>query len=1339
MTRRTQTVLRVSMILASIALIAILTFLLTVQSSWFREKVRGKIVSVVEDASGGRVEVGAFTYDARTLTAKVTRFVLHGKEAPSEPPLFRAETIEVGLRVVSVLQRRVDLASLNIDKPEISITVGADGRSNLPSPKIRSHSSKSFIQTLLDLKVHRFAMRNGWAAFNFHKVPLNITTENLNARFAYNSQGPRYTGELSSRSLHLDSTNVTDAVFDLQSRLNVDASAIHLEAFSLEQGRSRIDLSGKIDGFPSPVATLDVKANVRPEDLNRPFHVPIANTGAVAFAGKALVHLAPLFELEITGNATGRGLGYHSHYVNVENATLASSVRLNLNGVVAPEFSIGALGGSIRGRLDLEHWKKLSIAGEVRDLSVQAIASLPKPRRSEISGRATGPMHLVGTIAHGAFHDVIASTQVKLAPGESGIPVQGFADITYEQAGNIVKLGNSIVDLGSTHAEVSGIIGQTLTVTHASTNNLNEPLAVLPLVGQPIPANLAITLKGGTARFDGSVAGPLTNPRITGRAEVTKFSTQGQDFDRLAGDFDLTSSRVSGQKVQLSQGPFSLQASGQLGLANWQVTNASPISASISVRGAEIKTILEQRKWSVAATGVLAATAEVKGTLGAPQATAGIDAENVTAYDEHINRVRASLVIAGNTVQVIDGRIQAPAGQLQASGAFEHAANDWTNGQFRFDLRGNGLALAQIAHVQKLRNGVTGQVDVKAHGTAILNKSEFRVQTITSETQISNIAFDGHRYGDAKVTANSHETTLELRADANILNTPVHGSGEWKLEGDDPGRGEITIPRLSVSTLHDLLPHPQAAKLPFDGFIEGKVDIHGPLRKPSELVAEARINSLQINASPAAQPRAGAQPRDLVLRNAEPFMLIATTKGVEIRPARFTATGTTLETQGHFAFDSKSAWDLRVKGSINLAILQIFNPNLLGSGNSVVDAVIRGSATEPQVEGRLELKNASLYVTDLPNGLDQANGVILFDRNRASVDSLSATTGGGQVTIQKGSFVGFRGPALLYRVQAAADHVRYRSPEGVSITVNALLNLIGTSDNSVLSGTVTVIRAGFNPTTDVGGLLANTNKPVSAPSIPNEYLKGMQFDVRVESTQSLEIQTSLTRNIEAEANLRLRGTPERPSVLGNLSVNEGEIEFFGNRYRINRGEVNFYNPNRIEPIIDMDLETAVRGITVDITFSGPLSKLNFSYRSDPPLQTNDIIALLAVGRTPLTSGAIAASQAGGSANYLSTGTSALLSQAISAPVAGRLQRFFGVSHIKIDPQLTDVTSVPQARLTLEQQISKDITLTYITNLTRTQEQIIRVEWDLDRQWSVIALRDENGAFGVDFQYRKRFK
>ena len=54
-------------------------------------------------------------------------------------------------------------------------------------------------------------------------------------------------------------------------------------------------------------------------------------------------------------------------------------------------------------------------------------------------------------------------------------------------------------------------------------------------------------------------------------------------------------------------------------------------------------------------------------------------------------------------------------------------------------------------------------------------------------------------------------------------------------------------------------------------------------------------------------------------------------------------------------------------------------------------------------------------------------------------------------------------------------------------------------------------------------------------------------------------------------------------------------------------------------------------------------------------------------------------------------------------------------------------------------VHPDVTFTYSTNLARTDQQIVRIEWDLSKRWSVVALRDENGVFGVDFQVRKRFK
>jgi len=249
----------------------------------------------------------------------------------------------------------------------------------------------------------------------------------------------------------------------------------------------------------------------------------------------------------------------------------------------------------------------------------------------------------------------------------------------------------------------------------------------------------------------------------------------------------------------------------------------------------------------------------------------------------------------------------------------------------------------------------------------------------------------------------------------------------------------------------------------------------------------------------------------------------------------------------------------------------------------------------------------------------------------------------------------------------------------------------------------------------------------------------MRFDVRIQSGSTFQMETSLTRDVEAEVDLRLRGTGIQPVLLGNVSVNQGEVQFLGTRYTINRGDIRFLNPVKIEPTLDMDLETKARGVTVNMTFSGTLTHLNVNYSSDPPLQQSEIIALLTSGRDPsLASSQNAPGVPAGGSTFAEAGTG-LVGQALNAQLNSGLQRFFGSTRVKIDPTLTGVENLPQARLTWEQQVSKDITLTYITNLNRTQEQVVQIQWDLDKSWSAIAVRDANGLFGIDFQYRKRFK
>jgi translocation and assembly module TamB len=222
--------------------------------------------------------------------------------------------------------------------------------------------------------------------------------------------------------------------------------------------------------------------------------------------------------------------------------------------------------------------------------------------------------------------------------------------------------------------------------------------------------------------------------------------------------------------------------------------------------------------------------------------------------------------------------------------------------------------------------------------------------------------------------------------------------------------------------------------------------------------------------------------------------------------------------------------------------------------------------------------------------------------------------------------------------------------------------------------------------------------------------------------------------------LTLRGTPANPGVLGRVNVTEGEIVFFGSKYTIDRGSVAFYNPTKIEPMLNLELETQAKGVDVTLTVSGPIDQLKLSYQSDPPLQFSDLVGLLAAGKVPTTDPTLAASQPPPPQQTVQqTGASAVLGQAVANPVSGALQRLFGVTQLSVDPQIIGATNTPQATITLEQQITKQLDFIYIQDVTSSNPQVIRVEWDINSTWTAVAERDIYGEFGLDFFYKKRFK
>src|SRR5439155_25507865 len=191
-----------------------------------------------------------------------------------------------------------------------------------------------------------------------------------------------------------------------------------------------------------------------------------------------------------------------------------------------------------------------------------------------------------------------------------------------------------------------------------------------------------------------------------------------------------------------------------------------------------------------------------------------------------------------------------------------------------------------------------------------------------------------------------------------------------------------------------------------------------------------------------------------------------------------------------------------------------------------------------------------------------------------------------------GGRIGFDGymPGEL-NVTARGSDVHLRYPEGVRSVVDADLAVRGNFKIPMLSGTVNVKNAVWTRRIDAPGSIfdlagrwssvdASASAEGPTPAVP------LRFDLQILVPSTLQIDTSLVRMV-ANADLNLRGTYDRPVIVGHADIEKGEVTWEGRRYRVTHGTIDFANPTRIEPFFDVAAETNVRvpGQTYRVTVS----------------------------------------------------------------------------------------------------------------------------------------------------------
>jgi translocation and assembly module TamB len=1359
---------RLALCAAALLLVCAVAAFFTIRSQWFFRLVRARIVATIEDSTGGRVEIDAFSFDWTRLRVQVDGFTLHGTEPAADPPLFRAESVALGIKIVSILKRDVDIRYLEVNSPQVRLIIGADGRTNLPEPKIRAKNPRPPVETLLKLAIGRFALRNGiFEIVSRGRTPFEARGSNLQAAFRYDTKGHRYPIDLSVRPLDLHMGGYMPLPLGVALSATLERNRIGLGSVAVSSGRSRVDLSGAIENFDAPRASLRYSASIFVAEATRVLRIPELQQGTVLVSGSLAWSGAQAFSL--TGKVHGSGLDYTDPSIRLRGFQAVGSLTagpqgVDLNGLqlsgkyvtdlsqaqvdariagvslrgpvlTLRDVALSTFGGSFQGEARVLNLDNYSISGEIAGFEARSVVAMYSGPHLPWDARVSGTVNVAGSFKRAV--ELRASAELALTPAAEGAHVHGQLNPAYEAAGRTLSLGHSSLSLPSSHAEFSGAIrpgpGNQLSV-RLETRDLDDLLPALGATAAALPAKLT-----GTAFFDGTVTGNLDSPHIAGHVRVTGAEYAGENFDAFEADAEISSDTFHVRNATAARGALRAQFQLQLGIHDWEAHDDTTLSASASASNAALADIAQLLDIpELPLTSTVAGSAQISGTVGEPVVAADFALTGGKVQEEPFDRFTGHLAYTSASLEITAGQLEAGAKRASLTAAYHHPPGHYLNGRIHFDVTTNPMPLAQIsilaAEYPTVRGTLqatgSGDIDVRpdAQDNATYHLAALNADLTARSLQITDLAF-----GDAHLAITSEGGIARARYESNIAKSEIRGSGEWRLEGDYPGGATIDFSQVNLAHLRNWL-QPSTAAQPdaFTGSAQGHMRIDGPLLQLRNLKAQLTIPEFHLGPAPSS-----GLPADTgVVENSGPIVITLAGDSVNIESARLVGRLTALTVAGKFQLRDKNALDLRVNGTIDLALLHDVNPDFESSGVLTTNATIRGSFEAPQIIGRLEFQNAAFGIVGVPNGISAASGAIAFTKERANIQSFTGQTGGGQISLT--GFAGYGAGPMIFRLHARAQQVRVRYPEGVSTVADADLDFTGSSDRSTLSGSVTIVRTAFNPESDFSSLLAKSAEPVQTASARTGVLGGVNFDVQINTAPDIQFQSSLTQDVQMEANLRLRGTFSNPAILGRININQGLVSFFGTRYTVTQGSVSFFNPVRIDPILDIDLETKANGIDVTLNISGPFDKPNLTTRSDPPLQFNEIVALLATGRTPTSDPTMLSQQSTAPQSWQQMGASALLGQAIASPIAGRLQRFFGVSQIRIDPTLPGVENNPQARLTLQQQITPELTFTYITNVTQSNPQVIRVEWAFAKQWSVVALREDNGLFGLDFFFKPRF-
>ncbi|MGH9406803.1 MAG: translocation/assembly module TamB domain-containing protein [Terriglobia bacterium] len=1310
---RTRILKKIFLVALAVVLALIVAAILVLRSGAFHRYALGAMISRAEQATGGKVTIGDFTFHLSGIRVDLYRITLHGTEPPSAPPLCSIEHIGVNLRIISLIQRKVAVRKLEIDQPVIHLTINAAGQSNLPHPANRN-SGKPL--NLFSTEIGHLTIRRGEADLNDRVAPLEASLRNVRADVSFDALKTEYDGVLSYRDGEIRLGQEQPLRHNFELHFTAGPNGARADPLIVSTAASRATIHASLTSYSNPVIKGSYSISVATAEIARVVNTSTLPVGIVATEGSFEYRRQPnvplLDSLALTGRMSSSRLAMSVQGERVAVAAVRSSYSLAAGTFTVHDLSASVLGGSARAEVvirDVAANPRFTVSGSLRSISLRGVravmghypeARLPVDGRLNASVDASWKGNLKALHAR-SDATLRASLRSGTARSRGGnFSLEGAAHLAYDSATGTLTLRQTDFRTPASEVTLDGSVGprSALSVV-AQTRDLREPdalIAEIRTIENPRSPPAAPFGLSGSATFWGLLQGSPKHLRLAGRLEANSLAVRNVAVPRLQTQVALSASGITltdGQ-VQAAQGSAQFQAS--VGLRNWGHSKSSAVSLQLVANGMSIAQLEKIARKNYPVSGILTARIAVHGSVLHPAGTGTIQVSKGEAWKEPLEGATLRFQGSGNTIHAT-ASVQTRAGDAAAELTYNPQSQAYdgavTLNHIRLD-RLQALKRGRVPVSGVLNASIRGRGNLKApQAQAALSLPTLRIgqQTITAVSARATIA----------------NQTATLAFNANFSGAPARAQGTIRLAGDYQSNVSFHSGTIDAGPLlRSYLPG-SAGDLQCQVQVEGW--LRGPLKHAQEISAHADIPALRL-----AHGATGVSLVAPLTADYQHDVLV-------VHPAELKGSGTDFHVQARIPLAAGAPLNGSLDGVVDFHMLQMMYPDWATAGQIELNFTAQGSRSHPEFQGRMRLVDASIEPASAPIGVQNMNATVAITNGRAEITSFTAQSGGGSITAS-GSVAYAHG--VTFSLALNAQNVRVRYPQGVREVLGGNVRFSGTLESSLISGQISILQLSLTQAFDLTTFTSQFNV-VSVPSGEEAGLTDrIKLRVAVRSARELSLNSSEV-NLRGTANLLVQGTVANPVVIGRATLTGGEIFFDGRRFQVEHGVVDFVNPVTTEPVVNIGLVTTVDQYTLRLNFIGPFDRLRTTYSSDPALAPADAVHLLLTGSPTEQQGT-------------GLGVQSILAQGIGSTVSGRVQKLTGISSLTIDPQMGGNGSNLGARIAVQQRVTRKLFFTFSVDTATTQEDVIQLQYQLNRRWSVEAMRNQDGGYSLEIRSRKTF-